>query len=226
MKYDDLNLRTWGYYLIRAGAIGFPEFAGCQLNAGNGGAVIPDYSNIPNGQRTFDAAASAGRMQVPEAAAREIYQYNCDVFARGKLIYFHPRFTDMADALELKQRFFAADDSWSVIGVGFLNPELAEIAGYRELSPLAPGGIGLGYDVYQFCFNGGHPKDFSADDVSIGCPFRHSDTDNQIAAKLGIALTSYGLLPDAASAQRLAGHVNEYELGEPGYYLALALVRY
>jgi len=226
MSYDCQNWLTWGYFLLRVGGTGVPEFAGCQLTAANGGAVIPDYDCIPNGQGLFDVAIAARRMAVSEAAAQEIYRYNGDVFQRGNLIFHHPRYTGVAEVVELKRRYFAGDDRWCAVGVCFEFAEMTQIAGYQPLPPLAKGGVVIGYDLYGILGNGSRKVDFASDFTGFGCPFRHSDIDRKISAGLGIDLTLWGLLPDTGSARRMADYVNLHQVGEPEYYLPFGLVKY
>ncbi len=222
MKYSELI--PWGYYLVRGTVQGVPEFSGCQGQCKDN-AVLPYYDSMPGVNRTFQPEQFAEKWKVSEAVAWKIFERNSKLLAHDRLIFFNPRYTAFSDARKLKKDFFHGRSDVSILGIGFANPALMKIPGFKKSSRLAPGGEFLGFDLYGFYFFEKEP-DFSSLNCSIGCPFRHCDMENRVPSELNIPLNVHGLYSDEESAERVASHVHEHKLGEPEFYVPFGIIRY
>ena len=214
----------WGYYLIRGTVQGVPEFSGCQGQCKDN-AVLPDYDSMPGVNQAFQPETFAEKWNVAGESALKIFERNSELFERKRLTFFNSRYMNISDVRKLKKDFFHGRSDVSVFGVGFVNPELTKTPEFRKLSPFAPGGEFLGFDLYGFYFYENKP-DFSKLDCSMGCPFRHCDMENRVPAELNIPLNSHGLYFDAESVERVASHVHENKLGEPEFYVPFGIIRY
>lgn len=208
------DLSTWGYLLIKGRRLGVPEFSGCSFHENNL-AILPDYDCIPNGQGTFEVQKMSNRCGVAPELGRRIYQFHCELFKQGNMIFFNPRYTDLPSAQQVKRIFFPQDAQWRIYGIGFIDPAVKNIPEYQELPPLPGNGIFLGYDLYGVVEN------------SLFCPFRHCDMENKVPLKMGITLTACGLIANKEDAIKLANYVKVNKQGEPEEdYIPFGIVEY
>ncbi|NMA40579.1 MAG: hypothetical protein GX937_10435 [Lentisphaerae bacterium] len=237
------NIIPFGYYIIRTNhakdlpSCCPPEYlsvAGCLCEA-----VIPDVDNIPLVSSNFEPETFAEKWKLSLDAANELFQFNRKHVAQ--ISYARSNYISYETARKVKDTFFQERDEIALVGIGVLEPDILANPDLRQVSPLPEHGTLLGYDLYEFDYyiSEGEERKLPAegeerkkpdyvkiDIMGLGCTICCCDANGEIPARLGITLNRRGLYPNAADAIRAAALVNQEKLGEPCYYIPLALLQF
>lgn len=205
-----------------------PEYisvAGCLCEA-----IIPDTDNIPLVSSHFNPEAFAKKWKLSFDAANELMEFNRKHI--DQINYALLNYMSYEIAREVKSTFFQERDEIALIGLGALDPDLLANSDIRQVSPLPEHGKLLGYDLYEignYVSQGDERKkpDYSKIDMmGLGCTICCCDERGEIPARLGITLNRWGLYPDADAAIRAQALIKQEQLGEPCYYIPLALFQF
>jgi len=225
------NIIPFGYYIIRTNHTKDlppgcpPEYisvAGCICEA-----VIPDVDNIPLESSHFEPEVLAEKWKLSLDAANELMRFNRKHIA--KINYALLNYMSYETAREVKNTFFQEQNEIALIGLGALDPDLLANSDIQQVSPLPKHGKLLGYDLYEIgnCVPDDdeiQKPDYARNDImGLGCAICCCDAKGEIPARLGITLNRWGLYPDDDAAIRAQTLINRERLGEPRYYIPLAL---
>lgn len=228
----DNALIPFGYYLVlKPHSKDMPpccpqeyfSLAGCLCEA-----LIPNSDSIMPSQ--FHPERFGARWQITPERATELCRFNHE--ADAKINYYLLNYRSLDVARQVKQTFFAGRDDMRLIGVGALDSDLLAIPDIRNTSPLPENGTFLGFDLYEIGNAVPESEDRKKPDYAtlsvfgMGCTIACCDPDGEIPKRLEIQMTRFGFYPSAEDAVRAADLVNREHLGEPLWYLPLALIEY
>lgn len=225
------NIIPLGYYIIRTNhtkdlpSCCPPEYlsvAGCLCEA-----AIPDTDSTAFVLSNFEPEKFARKWKLSFDAANELFRFNskhCEQINYALLNYM-----SYETAQEAKNTFFKGRDDLVLIGLGALEPDIWVNSDIQQVSPLPEHKKMLGYDLYEFGDYVSEGDEIKKPDyakigtMGLGCTICCCDEKGEIPARLGITLNRWGLYPDVAGATRATVLVNRERLGEPCYYIPLAL---
>lgn len=224
-----------GYCLIRRTGSGhlppccppeYPAVAGCPCKA-----VIPDVDNIPIAPPQFAPMDLGQKWDIPPESAEKLFQLNDEINRSGRINYTLLNYMSFEDAAQVRDSFFHGREDVLLLGLGGLDPALLSRTELQQVSPFPANGALLGFDLYGI--GDSTPEDAPREKpdyarisiMGFGCPICCCDADGSIPKTLGVSLNRFGLYENPADAVRAADLVNQHHLGEPVWYLPLALIR-
>ncbi len=205
----------------------YPAVAGCPCEA-----VIPDGDNIPVIPQQFSPEDLGRKWDLPPERAEALFQFNSEINHSGRINYTWLNYMDFKDAVQVRDAFFPGREDVLLLGLAGWDPTLLSRTELRQVSPLPADGSLLGFDLYGF--GDSVPEDASGEKpdytrinmMGLGCPVCCCDADGAIPKMLGVSLNRLGLYESRQDAALAADLVNRRHLGEPVWYLPLALTRY
>ena len=228
MMQNDIGLIPLGYYIVRNSGMaskpswapsGYVTVAGCLCEG-----VIPgiECEEIEKIQQEWNLSSSEAK-RLYDALQNGCMQINYEQFQN---------FLDYDAPARICREFFSGRDDVLIIGLCSDDEHFLEESEIKKVAPLPKNAELMGWDLYEFGDYGNEKEPlpplvyhFTGMTLGLGCSFYCCDMDGALIKRMGVQLNSYGMYPDAKSANQAVEIVNLERLGEPCHYLPFALFR-